>query len=270
MLKSPIRWQGGKSRLRQEVIRRIPEHVCYAEVFGGGGWVLFGKDRSKVEVFADINSELVNFYRVIQENWEELAKRFEWALYSRDEFQRIMKRRNEERDPVTRAYDFYYRIYTHFGGKYNDADDWGYCRTRPASDLSKVNQKFKQTHERLIGVYIENRTFEEVIRRYDLTDTFFYCDPPYLQLSGYMYKFTVEQHVRLREMLTGIKGKFLLSINDHPMVREWYSQFSIEEVETRYSIAKQTSGRQLVKELLICNYIPSWMEAKENNGLQQE
>ena len=138
MQKSPIRWQGGKSRLRHDIIQRFPSHVCYVEAFGGGGWVLFGKERSKVEVFADINSELVNFYRVIQENWEELAKRFEWALYSRDEFRRVMNRRNEERDPVTRAYDFYYRVYTHFGGKYNDCDDWGYCRTKPAIDLSKV------------------------------------------------------------------------------------------------------------------------------------
>lgn len=256
MLKSPIRWQGGKSRLREEIIQRFPPHTCYAEVFGGGGWVLFGKDRSKVEVFADVNSELVNFYRVVQENWEELAQRFEWALYARDEFQRIMDRRNEERDSVTRAYDFYYRVYSHFGGKYNDADDWGYCRTKPASDLSKVKEKFKKAHERLIGVYIENRSFEEVIPRFDSPDTFFYCDPPYLGLSGYLYKFNETHHRTLRDLLTGIKGKFLLSIYDHPQIREWYASFHVEEIETRYTIAKQAKGRQPAKELLISNYPP--------------
>lgn len=253
-MKSPIRWQGGKSRLRKEIIKRFPSHTCYVEVFGGGGWVLFGKERSRAEVFSDINSELVNFYRVIQENWEALAKRFEWALYSRDEFQRIMNRRNEERDPVTRAYDFYYRVYSHFGGKYNDSDDWGYTRSQRAYDMSKVREKFKQTHERLIGVYIENRSFEEVIPRYDSPDTFFYCDPPYLGLSGYLYKFTEAHHVRLRELLGGIKGKFLLSINDHPQIREWYAPFYIEGIETRYTLSKQTSGRQVAKELLISNY----------------
>lgn len=257
MLKSPIRWQGGKSRLRKEIIRRFPAHVCYVEVFGGGGWVLFGKERSRVEVFSDINAELVNFYRVIQENWEELAERFEWALYARDEFQRIMKRRDEDRDPVTRAYDFYYRVYSHFGGKYNDSDDWGYCRTKPAIDLSNVKKKFKETHERLIGVYIENRTFEEVISRYDSPDTFFYCDPPYYGLSGYKYKFTETDHLQLRDLLSGVKGKFLLSINDHPTVREWYPSFFIKEVETRYTLSKQQSGRQPAKELLISNYDPA-------------
>jgi DNA adenine methylase len=252
--KSPIRWQGGKSRLRKEIIKRFPKHICYAEVFGGGGWVLFGKERSKVEIFSDVNSELVNFFRVIQEQWEELAQRFEWALYSRVEFQRIMDRRGEERDPVTRAYDFYYRVYSHFGGKYNDSDDWGYCRTKPATDMSKIREKFKQTHERLIGVYLENRSFEEVIRRYDSPDTFFYVDPPYLGLSGYLYKFTEEHHRQLRGLLAEVKGKFLLSINDHPLIREWYAPFVMEGIETRYTIAKQSTGRDPAKELLISNY----------------
>lgn len=254
LIKSPIRWQGGKSRLREQIIRRFPPHVLYAEVFGGGGWVLFGKERSKVEVFADVNSELVNFFRVIQEDWETLAQRFEWALYARDEFQRILKRRNEERDPLTRAYDFYYRVYSHFGGKYNVSDDWGYTRSKPAYDLSNVKEKFKVAHERLIGVYIENRSFEEVIPRYDSPDAFFYCDPPYWGLSGYLYKFTEEDHRKLRELLGSIRGKFLLSINDHPQVREWYAPFIIEGVETRYTIAKQSKGRQPAKELLIRNY----------------
>lgn len=254
VLKSPIRWQGGKSRLRKDIIARFPPHIVYAEVFGGGGWVLFGKERSQVEVFADINSELVNFFRVIQEEWAALAQRFEWALYARDEFERILQRRNEERDPVTRAYDFYYRVYSHFGGKYNDSDDWGYTRSKPAYDMSKVKEKFKLAHERLIGVYIENRSFEEVILRYDSPDTFFYCDPPYLGLSGYLYKFTEADHQKLRDLLGQIKGKFLLSINDHPLIREWYASYNIESLEVRYSISKQTKGRQPVKELLIYNY----------------
>ena len=240
--------------MREDIIRRFPPHTVYAEVFGGGGWVLFGKERSKVEVYSDINAELVNFFRVIQENWEALAQRFEWALYARDEFERIMKRRDQERDPVTRAYDFYYRVYSHFGGKYNDADDWGYTRSKPAYDMSKVKQKFKVAHERLIGVYIENRSFEEVLSRYDSPDTFFYCDPPYLGLSGYLYKFNETDHKRLRDLLGSIQGKFLLSINDHPLIREWYAPFYMESVETRYVISKETKGRRRVHELLIMNY----------------
>lgn len=107
----------------------------------------------------------------------------------------------------------------------------------------------------MIGVYMENRSFDEVIPRYDSMDTFFYCDPPYLQLSGYMYKFTMEHHLKLRELLSNMKGKFLLSINDHPMVREWYASFHMEEVETRYTMSKQ-SNKYRAKELFISNYTP--------------
>jgi DNA adenine methylase len=85
----------------------------------------------------------------------------------------------------------------------------------------------------LIGVYSENRSFEEVILRYDSQDSFFYFDPPYLGLSGYLYKLTENDLRRLRELLVRIKGKFLLSINDHPTLREWYAPFFIEGVETR-------------------------------------
>ncbi|MFC4767177.1 DNA adenine methylase [Effusibacillus consociatus] len=257
MINSPIRWQGGKSRLRKAIIERIPDHSCYVEVFGGGGWVLFGKERSKIEVFSDINSELVNFFRVLQEDWEALVKRFEWALYARDEFERILRRREEERDPVTRAYDFYYRVYSHFGGKYNNSNDWGYAKSKPAYDFSQAKEKFRPAHERLRGVYIENRSFDEVIPRYDGEDTFFYVDPPYLGLSGYLYPFSQEDHERLRDLLCQVKGKFLLTINDHPLVREWYAPFFMESVETRYSISRQTEGRQTVKEWFITNYDPT-------------
>jgi len=75
-----------------------------------------------------------------------------------------------------------------------------------------------------------------------------------LGLSGYLYKFDEADHKRLRDLLGSIKGKFLLSINDHPLIREWYAPFDMESVETRYSIAKQTKGRRPVGELLIMNY----------------
>jgi DNA adenine methylase len=66
MLNAPICWMGGKHRLRKEIIKRLPQHTCYVEVFGGAGWVLFGKDPSPVEVYNDIDGELVNFFRVVK------------------------------------------------------------------------------------------------------------------------------------------------------------------------------------------------------------
>ncbi|WP_282433463.1 DNA adenine methylase [Desulfosporosinus sp. OT] len=109
----------------------------------------------------------------------------------------------------------------------------------------------------MINTVIENRDYGEVIKSYDRSSTFFYCDPPYYNLTDYRSQgsrpFGDEDHIRLRDCLSGIKGKFLLSINDHPETRRLYAGFNIEEVKVRYSICKSDKGTTY-KELLISNY----------------
>ncbi len=73
----------------------------------------------------------------------------------------------------------------------------------------------------------------------------------------------MEHHRKLLELLSNVKGKFMLSINDHPAVREWYAPFYMEEVETRYTLSKQVTGRQPAKELIITNYIPTVLTGHE-------
>jgi DNA adenine methylase len=254
MVPSPIKWQGGKARLRRIILPRIPEHICYVEPFFGAGWVFFAKPKSKVEVIADVNTELMNFFSVVKSDVEGFLQQFDWTLYSREEFVHIMERRGLERDPLTRAYDFFYRIQSHFGGKYNNAIDWGYGRGKPAFDFGGIRPRMELAHERLRGVYIENRPFHDVIPRFDGPDTFFYCDPPYFDLTGYhQHPFTKEDHLRLRDTLASVQGKWLLSINDHPEVRHWYADFPMDAVDVLYSISRQKSGRKC-GELLISNY----------------
>src|SRR4051794_21454863 len=83
MLNSPIKWVGGKSRLRKQIISLLPPHTCYVELFAGAAWVLFGKPPSNVEVLNDIDQDLVNFFRVVKEKPEELIASFDWELVSR-------------------------------------------------------------------------------------------------------------------------------------------------------------------------------------------
>ena len=254
MLKSPIKWQGGKARLRRVILPLIPEHTCYVEPFFGAGWVFFAKPKSKAEVIADVNAELVNFYEVLKNDLERFLHQFDWTLYSREEFVRIMDRRATERDPLLRAYDFYYRVQSHFGGKYDDSYDWGYGKTKPAFDFSAIRPRIEAAHKRLCGVYIENRPFDDVIPRYDGPETFFYCDPPYYKLTGYhQHPFMREDHLKLRDILAGVQGKWLLSINDHPEVRDWYADFQIEPIDVQYTISRQKTGKKS-GELLIRNY----------------
>jgi hypothetical protein len=80
MLNAPLKWVGGKKKAREEIVRMIPPHTCYAEVFGGAGWILFAKEPSDVEVWNDIDGDLVNFYRVIKSKPEEFMATFDLDL----------------------------------------------------------------------------------------------------------------------------------------------------------------------------------------------
>lgn len=110
MIRSPFKWVGGKSRLRKTIIAMLPPHECYVEVFAGAAWVLFGKQPSKVEVLNDIDGEVINFFRVVKEQPEDLIASFEWDLVSREEFERLRDLDPKTLDPVARAHRFYYLI----------------------------------------------------------------------------------------------------------------------------------------------------------------
>ena len=89
-MNSFIPWIGGKKLLRKEIIKRFPndDFAKYVEVFGGAGWVLFDKDQSKkqLEVFNDIDSNLINLYRCIKFHGDEVQKELDWILSSREIF----------------------------------------------------------------------------------------------------------------------------------------------------------------------------------------
>ena len=115
MLPSPFKWVGGKSKLRKKIISLLPSNNCYVEVFAGAAWVLFGKEKSKVEVLNDIDGEVVNFFRVVKEDPKGLIDYFRWDLVSREEFKRLTKLSPKTLDPISRAHRFYYLNYGGMG-----------------------------------------------------------------------------------------------------------------------------------------------------------
>ena len=109
-----------------------------------------------------------------------------------------------------------------------------------------------RSHERLAGTQIECAPYEEVLERYDRPTTFFYIDPPYYGVKLYHHNLEREEFPKLRDRLKQLKGRFLLSLNDTPEVREIFSCFEIEEVSIYYSV--QAKGSRQHQELLIANY----------------
>ena len=251
MLKPPISRMGGKSKLRKTIIEMIPEHSCYIELFFGAGWVYFGKEPSKVEVINDIDKELINLFKMIKYHAPEIERQLEYEFSGRDVFEEYKHCTLEYLTEIHRAVRFLYLISQSFAGK---GKDFGYGTTSRPKPQIFYKDVLDDLKERLRNPYVENLSFEKIIDKYDREHSFFFCDPPYFETAGYGNEFGEKEHLLLRDKLKGMKGKFLLTINDHPKVREWYEGFNIKEVEVNYSISRKEEARGRYKELIITNY----------------
>lgn len=251
MLKPPIPRMGGKSKLRKHIIERIPEHICYVEPFFGAGWVYFGKEPSKVEVINDIDKELVNMFRMIKYHAPEIERMLEYECSGRDMFEEYKHCTVEYLTEIQRAVRFLYLISQSFASR---GTTYGYATNTKPSPQIFYKGVLGDIKERLRNTYVENKGFDDIINRYDRPHSFFFCDPPYFETAGYGSEFGQKEHLLLRDLLSKIKGKFMLTINDHPEIREWYKDFKIEEVRVAYSISKEQNARKEYGELIITNY----------------
>jgi len=256
-MNSFMSWVGGKKALRDAVLARFPPYYeRYIEVFGGAGWVLFHKPPGgEMEVFNDYNSNLVNLYRCVRDKPNQLKYKLRYVLNSREDFDRIalLHKRgifSKLRD-VDRAVKFYQLIrYSYASG----LDSFGCQPHSMWVDFPQIDMAAR----RLQKVVIENRDFEKLIRQYDRPVSFFYCDPPYFATEDY-YKdvgFTEKDHIRLRDTLLGCSGKFLVSYNDCPEIRELWDKpnIHIEEISRLNNLEQRYDGGCRYAELLISNY----------------
>ncbi len=252
--KSPLAWLGGKSRLADQIIERMPAHQAYCEVFAGAAWVLFKKPPSKVEIINDINRELTNLYRCLKHHLGELVAQFRWMLVSRDDFDAFLQMPPDSLTDIQRAARFFYLAKTSFGARINKPT-FGIAATgAPRLNLLRIEEELSDAHVRLARVFVENKPYDQVLQRFDKPGTLFYIDPPYWGCEKDYGDglFSRDDFARLAGLLGTLKGKFILSLNDTPGVRETFAGFRIESVQTRYSIG--ASVNKPVGEVLICNF----------------
>jgi DNA adenine methylase len=253
-VKSPLPYIGGKSRLAKTIVDQIPEHTTYAEVFAGAGWVFFRKEPSRYEVLNDFNSDLVSFYRVLQNHLEEFCKQFRFLLVSREWFKDWSRQLAADGlTDVQRAARFYYVQRLGFAGKVVGRVFGKSVAGLPRINLLRMEEELSEVHLRLTRVTIENLPWSVFLARYDRAETFFYLDPPYWGCEEFYGKdFHREDFEKMAEQLKSLKGSFLLSLNDVPEVRRIFSGFTQMEVRTAYSAA--VDRIKPVSELLIKNF----------------
>ena len=163
-LKAPFGWVGGKTQLARDIIDLIPqEHKTYIEVFGGAGSVLYQKEPSKLEVFNDINSELINLHRAIRNNPQSLSMYLNDLLISREIFNDIKTKHLRGRNNIEKAAFYFYQLTQSFGSK---GDNFAMA-AKSGRKPKNIYRNFKLISERLKGVTIENMSFNKLIPLYD-------------------------------------------------------------------------------------------------------
>ncbi len=266
MINSPIKWVGGKSRLRKFIVELLPEHSCYVEPFAGAAWVLFGKPPSPVEVLNDRDEDLTTFFRVVKEKPEELIASFEWELVARVEFERLASLNPKQLTDVQRAHRFYYLITAGWGGELNyprfqtSISDGGHGN-RLIGALKTLRQRLEPVHERLRTVIIECLDWRDCIERYDRPGTAMYLDPPYpgnkCNYAHNMREWT--DHLALASRLANAKCRWILSSYDIGEVRATFGKYVITPVQSFSGMSTEKNGgtRVLNQEVLITNFEPS-------------
>ncbi|MCQ9426662.1 DNA adenine methylase [Pseudomonas sp. LJDD11] len=249
-----VPWMGGKRRLAKHLLPLFPKHDCYVEVFAGGAALFFKRpEPAKVEVLNDLNGELVNLYRVVQNHLEEFIRQFKWALSSRQIFEWQKMTRPETLTDIQRAARFFYLQQHAFGGKVS-GQTFGTATTTPAINLLRIEENLSAAWQRLSGTYLENLPWLECAERYDRPHTFHYMDPPYWKTAGYGVGFGFEQYEAMADFMRRCKGRVMVSINDHPDIRDVFIDFQMSRLETRYTTAnlKSATARTAV-ELVFMN-----------------
>jgi DNA adenine methylase len=251
MAKPILPWMGGKRRLAKHILPLFPEHDCYVEAFAGSAALFFMKPPAKTEVLNDVHGELVNLYRITQHHLDEFVRHFRWSLVSRQMFEWLKMSPTEPLTDIQRASRFYFLQKTAFGARPTSQTFGTAPSAPPKLNLLRIEEDLSQAHLRLSRAYIERLDWQDVVKRYDRPYTLFYLDPPYHQVTGYGSPFPPEQYHLMAELARQVQGKMIISINDHPDIRQAFAGLPMREVSTTYTVGKKASQ---ARELLILNW----------------
>ena len=249
---------GGKKNLFKRICSIIDAtpHTTYAEPFVGmGGIFLRRKMRPKAEVINDYGRDVSNLFRILQRHYPQFMDMMRFQITTRIEFSRLVDTDPNTLTDLERAARFLYIQRITFGG-HTTAHYFGVSKKNPARfNLTTLEPMLEDLHSRLSGVIIECLDYAQFIPRYDGPNTLFYLDPPYFGCENDYGKglFSRADFEKMAEILSDIKGRFILSINDVPQIRETFANFRITPVRTTYTIGANTKGSNDRKELLISN-----------------
>lgn len=259
-LKTPISYYGGKQNLLSVILPMIPKHHLYCEPFCGGAAVFWAKEVSDVEVINDINAEVINFYSIMQRKFDELYELVQATLHSRKQHTDAGVIYNNPHlfSDVERAWAFWVQCNQSFSSSIGAG--WGYARKKNSCEKKLFNSKerFKKVFkERLKFVQIESNNALKVIASRDTETSFFYVDPPYPEShQGHYGGYTLADFEMFLNLLATIKGKFLLSSYDYPILTEFAERNGWCQIKKEMTVTAKIGKRDKKKvEVFTANYV---------------
>jgi len=252
----PAAYLGGKRNLSRPICAMIDAtpHRGYAEPCVGMGGVFFRRRRRPpVEVINDLSGDVANFFRVARRHYEPLMDEVAGLLAGRAEFERQKRIDPTTLTDIERAARFLYLQRLAFGGRVTGRT-FGVRRDQSSRfNVAQLRADLRLVRDRLEPVTIEQLPWSDFVRRYDGPGMLFYLDPPYDETEGYGTDFSRDDYVAMADQLAGIQGRFILSINGTPFVRDCFARFEIQEVDTTWTLGARHGGAQRVRELIIRN-----------------
>lgn len=261
-MKTPITYYGGKQKLAATILKLIPEHKLYCEPFIGGAAIFFAKPPSLVEVINDTNSEMINFYRVVQNDFVSLEKEVRITLHSRKSFRAasVIYNNPDMFSDIKRAWAVWCLAAQGFAGLMDGS--WGYDVAKNTTTKKISNKRSSFTEEyaiRLQNVQIECTDALRIIRSRDCKEAFFYCDPPYFNSDcGHYDGYSIEDFENLLKLLASIDGKFLLSSYPSPILKQYAKANGWHQIEIKQAVSvahnNSKKGPKAKTEVLTANY----------------
>lgn len=236
MIQRPVvRYHGGKWRIASWVISHFPEHRIYVEPFGGGGSVLMKKEPSSIEVYNDLNGEMVNCFRVIRSHPDRLAELLRATPCSAREFEEAYEHTEDSIERARRTIVKGFQAHGSTGCSGGKMTGW---RRRIPKNGGRISHDWHAVWEhvadwadRVRGVYIENEDALTVMKRWDAIDALHYVDPPYPASTrssgsgaeGYAHEMTDAEHQTLAIVLGSLRGTVILSGYRCPLYDELFA-----------------------------------------------
>lgn len=264
MMKTPITYYGGKQQLADDIIGMMPPHKIYCEPFFGGGAVFFAKGPSFLEVINDRNDLIVTFYKQCIENFERLQEKIQNTLHSESEYNKAKRIYNNPKHQSKLNVAWAVWVVTNMSVMATPRGGWkrdnGTGGSHVGVSMAAHRNNFTAAvYDRLKFVQISCRDAIDVIEERDTPDTFFYLDPSYINCDQKHYKgYQTEDFEKLLHMLSGIKGKFMLSNFQSDILSRYIeaNRWFVRVIDKKCMIPALINKPRRKQEVLVCNYRP--------------